>query len=1092
MRDVSSWCRGIEKKLRNDLSGGSLTPRKLLEIELALHLLQRVAPGDTTDAVPALLSGYPFVRGHEMAIANARAILPTLKNPYAWRTILAQYEGAPEHLRGFALEAARMRARRLDVSLASDRFAVFDRTLESRLPHRREQRELADAGTWFLRARAGWTSVRVPEGLLDGRHAGPVHGDLPPPRLSVPPIDADWEELLATARWIDDASRERNLPARDWEGCLRRATLEEWAESPAGFIRARRLRIVRRLHMVGMVSSGKSTLMDVLAVWGARRGLRVVLVVGDVVSAVRRTTLFRQLGLSAAPILGRSNRRRHAERLHRLHAAEGRRSVLDMADPAFDFLSTACGLDALREHETSFDVGQTPCEDFYPAGDDGGPAEGTPRVCPFYAGCQQHEGTRTLTNASIWITTPAALVYTQVPGPTMAERLRYGELVYRTADLVVVDEADQVQVQLDLAFSPHESLFGGSQGSWFDDLEERVGRELRSSRRRPLTDPDVGRWVNALDVARAAGNRIYTLLNQHPALRRWIERRHFTEWSIAAMLAREWSGVADDDESVENEATERFRSQFREFNLHPFGDQSGAPSALVALAQSCLTAPDDLEVRGMLEHWIAELPGITIPKSQFASAAVRLELLLLVAVLANRLELLIRMWRQVELPLHLDGNSVLFHRPPEDFRQVIPDSPMGNQLGFQYLSGEEDTGRGPTGELRFFRCMGVGRWLLLNLHSLFDADGTQGPNVLLLSGTSWSGAAPGHHLQIPVGALLRARQAEVDAIAQSRFEYRPFFDSVTNKPLRVSGNRSPQDRRSSLFKILAHLAGPGRLDRGPSRLDRDLQALPERRRRALLLVGSYVDARAALQDLIQIDPSWRDRAVCLIPDDDDEGAGDEYISTLRRGEVERFGRGSPDVLIAPLMAVERGHNILNEEQRAAVGAVYMLVRPMPRPDDISFPVLFLNRWAVERSTRSVEGERSVAQDGAEFRQEAFDLWRRLLGAPMSWAGLDQETREALTWSQLVSLWQVIGRLVRGGEPARVYFVDAAFAPHSAADAERGDSPTSSILLSLRAVLDPYFTDSSIPSREREIARTLYGPLREALSRLEGVTIDGHV
>ena len=364
--------------------------------------------------------------------------------------------------------------------------------------------------------------------------------------------------------------------------------------------------------------------------------------------------------------------------------------------------------------------------------------------------------------------------------------------------------------------------------------------------------------------------------------------------------------------------------------------------------------------------------------------------------------------------------------------------------------------------------------------------------ILLLSGTSWSGAAPGHHLQIPVGALLRARQAEVDAIAQSRFEYRPFFDSVTNKPLRVSGNRSPQDRRSSLFKILAHLAGPGRLDRGPSRLDRDLQALPERRRRALLLVGSYVDARAALQDLIQIDPSWRDRAVCLIPDDDDEGAGDEYISTLRRGEVERFGRGSPDVLIAPLMAVERGHNILNEEQRAAVGAVYMLVRPMPRPDDISFPVLFLNRWAVERSTRSVEGERSVAQDGAEFRQEAFDLWRRLLGAPMSWAGLDQETREALTWSQLVSLWQVIGRLVRGGEPARVYFVDAAFAPHSAADAERGDSPTSSILLSLRAVLDPYFTDSSIPSREREIARTLYGPLREALSRLEGVTIDGHV
>ena len=31
------------------------------------------------------------------------------------------------------------------------------------------------------------------------------------------------------------------------------------------------------LHLVGMVSSGKSTLMDVLAVWAARKGLHVTI-----------------------------------------------------------------------------------------------------------------------------------------------------------------------------------------------------------------------------------------------------------------------------------------------------------------------------------------------------------------------------------------------------------------------------------------------------------------------------------------------------------------------------------------------------------------------------------------------------------------------------------------------------------------------------------------------------------------------------------------------------------------------------------------------------------------------------------------------
>ena len=1089
MRDTNTWCRSLEKRLRTEWRGVDAMPlRRFLQVELGLFLVVEVCPDIGAEALPPLLTGYPFVLGHDLALSVARVLLAALKNPTSWQAHREQYRALPEQLRGFDLTADGV-VTQLPVTPASERFDVYRRTLSQPLPYRRERLPWAKEGTWRLRTRAGWSSVRIPAGVIPPGSPA-VAGHSLPLRRQVPDIDVRWDELLATARWMDEMGASRGIREGHWERRLRRVRLECFDGAASQFEPSDRLRVSRVLHMVGMVSSGKSTLMDVLAVWAARAGRRTTLVVGDVPSAVRRTTMFRQLGIPAAPILGRHNRRRHAERLHRLNLDERAGSPLDMGDPAFDFLSTACALDALREHEPPFDPGASPCETLHPPvamSDEPADDESQPHVCPFYGACQQHEAARALVDAAIWVATPAALVYTQVPGPISPERIRYAELVYRTQDLVIVDEADQVQVRLDIMFSPSESLFGGVQGSWFDELEERVGRELRASRRRPLSDADVGRWVNAVDVARAAGNRLYALLNQHAALRSWVERRQFTEWSLANSLAREWTGVQPDDEDTA--ATKVLLDLFRTFNTQPFGEPDRTPTPLVALAQRCLTASDDLNVREELRRWIQDLPGLVLAEGKIGQAAVRLELTLLVAILANRLEVIIRMWRQVEIQLRLDGNSVLFHRPPEDFRPVVPDAPMGNQLGFQYLASDADK-NAPAGELRFFRCMGVGRWMLLNLHRLFDADGTQGPNVLLLSGTSWAGEAPGYHVQMPVEAVLRAPQEEVEAIRQTHLEFRPFFDPKTNQAIRVSGAPSPHARSTAVRSILSQLAGQSRLHGGPSLLERDILSLPPGRRRVLLLVGSYSDARQAFQDLLQIQPAWSSRVAFLIPDDEEEGEPLASAGALRRADVERFGRESADILIAPLLAVERGHNILNEEQRAAVGAVYLLVRPLPRPDDMNFAIFSINRWAVERATQLAELPSSVAEAGRALRADAFSEWRRLVATTMSWSSLDRHDRVALSWNQLVTLWQVIGRLVRGGEPARVYFCDAAFAPDSAAGRERGDTKDTSLLVSLRAVLDACFTGDPCDPRDLHVAEALYGPLRDSLSRLEGVKIHG--
>jgi len=108
--------------------------------------------------------------------------------------------------------------------------------------------------------------------------------------------------------------------------------------------------------------------------------------------------------------------------------------------------------------------------------------------------------------------------------------------------------------------------------------------------------------------------------------------------------------------------------------------------------------------------------------------------------------------------------------------------------------------------------------------------------------------------------------------------------------------------------------------------------------------------------------------------------------------------------------------------------------------------------------------------------------------PMRYSTMEDEERDAITWSHLVTIWQVIGRLVRGGSPAHVYFCDAAFAINSAAGDEEGDRASTSLLVGMKRILRPYFAPhSSQPHPESALVQALYGPFYHALKTVGGVT-----
>ncbi|GAB3837342.1 signal recognition particle [Kribbella italica] len=1123
MRSRSDWHQEILSQLSDGWPDDvAVRPGDLLDVELGLRLLERVTPTWTAIDAWTLLGGYPYSdvlaeTGAEqrLMIRRARHYLWDLRRRYEWRRLLSMYLEVPRHLRAYDFGEVDETPVRRDPSRAARRFDVYDRLLTSPPTFVRSALPRAEAGQFQFVARERHYAVTIPAELVpDAPNRG--HDLTAMPAALGAAIEVSWKELEAAARSMDALEQTDGERPNRWTERLQRVELLMRDDAAGRFSRSDAFRVDGLLNLVGMVGAGKSTVRDILAFWAATRsGRHITIVVGDVAETLAIVHQFERLGLSAAPILGQSTRERHIERLHRRVAGTGAASMLQHRHPGFTFLSSACPLDALRGFEAPHPlaIGEAPCgslipvepaEDFAhslassesPEGSRRRPGRAPRRhSCPLWSSCPRHHGARSLVDAQIWVTTSAGLVHSAVPRQLQDENLRYLELVCRRSDLVIVDEADRVQIQLDAAFAPSLTLIGRSPNSWLDQVAGHAVSELARRGRIQLSAREVDDWTGAVNTVTAAANRLYALLINDSGLRGWITEEYFSAHTLHQWLINAWfpeDHSRDDHDQVDPERLEAMRrvgeilDQFRNEPLEMRSADSGdelAPEVnqLVALALELLHAPRGSSIRDRLRSVLLDLVELN---EDIEAHTTRFEFTLILAALHHRLNFMTTLWPRVEAALNLESASnVLSRRPPRDYEPMIPESPMGNVLGFQFRPGERERDGDQSGELSFFRCGGVGRELLMELHNLPAVDDRPGPNVLFMSATSWAGTSSRYHLHAPVGAVLRPHQREVEAVLGTEFRKEFLHWPDSHEPLRLSG-APPEQRGKVLTAMLRQLAEPDRsLTGATSMLEDELAAITDPdRRRVLLLVGSYQEAEQATTYLRSL-PEWKDRVVQLISDDADL----DTLWTLRRGDVAAFGRTGGEILVAPLLAVERGHNIVLPDGRAAIGTAYFLARPHPRPDDISLAVNAINDWAV-RQIRDGTGEfrRAVRSAGSadaaarSFRAKAAKLWNRYLTRQLIWSHLPEEEKNAFTWDQLVVIWQVIGRLVRGGVPARVVFVDAAFSPREAGFRSL-DTPDTSLLVSMRELLAPYFDEqSSRPALDKSLVEALYEPLYRAL------------
>lgn len=1086
MRDYPSWRSSLTDQLVDvsSLYGPMpLPPSQLLDTELILTLFAEYLPGLDPLSAWSVLSGQPLPALEALPIASRRAIavarfrLTSLIGQSEWQQQIECYRSFHSPYPLYWIDGSKITVQ--PTPILPERLEMMQAALrEAPVPRPRTSRYVDKPGRYRFYIDRDPHEVDIPEKVvaLKGKKVWVTPALMTGQRA---PLVIRLNDLVTEAGWMDQHAPPGSAAVQGWRARMEHVRLSCIVSD--GLSPTAELTVDGLFHLIGMVGSGKSTLYTVLAVYLARRGYRVVMVQGDVASLLREQAVFDALKhadaqLMAVPLVGRSTRLMHLNRLHALQT-DRKDDFLHTQHPGFAMLSTVCPLDGLRRDVAPIRPGKEPCTRLYPsATEDETPRER--RDCPLMPVCPIHLPTQQMSSARIWLATPASLLASGPQAPLVPQQMRNTELVMRYADVVLVDEADAVQVQFDDRFSPFEVLVG-RQDAWLDRLGTQVARQVyRPSR--PLVGRNVplDRWLTAHQNTQRTVDRLYRWLRESATTRAWLHETYFTGELLLNRVQTELItyGLPAAPFAEAREAFTRIgigSAQGWAYRTSPSEAWSNA-------VQRELLTSDESACLRELEDWFRTTFHLSeaMEAEKIQEMAHRLLIALLVSVLDRAFRDLVKGWNTAEEFLDLDrGTGGLFYHPSDDLLRLVPEAPMGPVLGFQYYDAENSG----EGELRFFHVRGMGRSLLYRLHDgLQLAEDIAGPHVILTSGTSWAPGSWRYHLHTPPSAILTS-----DGVVLP--EVKCFFDPLpdpenAHQRLHVSGRRLASERIRNLKAMigdLARLRGFG--NHAMSKFDQEFTQIEEHRRRILLIVGSYAEAEAVgemLSATLKTAPG--EDVLTLIPDSDGDPIDARPSDKLVRSMLPQFPQKSARFLVAPLQAMERGHNIL-VGQEGAIGSVYFLVRPYPRPGDPHAAIQRINSWATEYTPTLVNLDAGAA--GKQLREAARARWVRDLQEEDTYKGTEDKT--SLLWTQLVLIWQCIGRLLRGGASARVHFVDAKWAEVSAGLVQgRAETENSSMVAGFRRILTEALNAPS--PADRQIAQLLYGPLAVGLDTIKGI------
>jgi len=938
-----------------------------------------------------------------------------------------------------------------------------------------------------------------------------------------------WKDLLKEAREMDHIDEQLKIERPgNWYHRLRAVALNSVDEEGKFHVKSH-LELDGLKHLVGLPGAGKTTLLMCLLRYLGIRGIKAAVFFPSIEVCRQYLEDLQRYGVATGLLVGRSRetRQRHAHKLAESLATEDPLNGFGISSDSASLFEGVCALPSLTTAPASaFGIFDSFCTNIVQqknASQNSVPldenSEWETYLCPVWPLCGFTRAARELPNATVWLGHVKS-ADTHVPRHTTQFEERYFELIARTFDVVIFDEADRAQQDLDQG-GIAELILSGHDRSFHRQIQRNTLQPIAAGQNAMLQGLDFAQLsIEIAEFERLNVALIHATLQLSEDLRKkfdglllsplriigeWLSPKRisgieddltadpqaqtkdaFCElWESAAVRAFQQRGKLSTGKIPNADAIARTASKYGISTEESTKLHNDLWERMVDwLAQSSLK-----EIAKTVEHISDTLKTIRRPADQ-AEALQVIGLLLPVTftILAFR-----RLVPRLN-DMTADGLMEEIHvakLASSTLLAASPDNILGSLSGVRFVTRKAEVAQSKKAfdvQLQYVLFAGTPRLLIYKLHEwIKNADGTRsGPAVLLTSATSYLPPSPAHHIAVTPEYVLQRQEPERENAPKSHYYFRPIRDGKGEDAplLRFSGENSETIRRTNLEKMVSAL-----LDQviHKSQVARDCSGFDVSdgiSRRAAFIVNSYDQARYLKQFIDATFPAWRDKVIAVVDDLPSSGSTEGYITSSR---VE--GLGDDDrwqILIFPPGALGRGVNVVftsgPRRRDAAIGTLYFLTRPHPPPNDMSLVVSMAARATLDFDLEQ-DDSTSFEQFGERIlkaRARAYKTMGRLLRRPLYSRSLG-EIFEPFTANMAVGLLQTIGRAMRNGCPVQCFFVDRAWAEKTA----RGEQDTekSSMLLQLRQILE---RGVNAKDKREALYSALYGAFLEPLSDIDGI------
>ncbi|MEJ8778825.1 pPIWI_RE_Z domain-containing protein [Pseudogracilibacillus sp. ICA-222130] len=726
-------------------------------------------------------------------------------------------------------------------------------------------------------------------------------------------------------------------------------------------------------HIIGGLGAGKSTYRDVMTYNAVKKkGARVLIIERTVADAYEKANVYRKLGIHVAVI---SSIRRQWYNFEQIITRHQVRSVADIDDElAYKDLTGDC---IIRNLADDFTMEQEN-EPFLPCQQLMEPEKKGVYLCPLAQHCGKYEAMNQMHEAEVWITTEAALLsMTLPPMIDLYERTLY-EAAYDLVDVIFVDEADQTKGMFENKFITEVPLY--IRGNSPTNKLQMDALALSNNERYEPID-EVISWRYMTSHLSHNTEQLYQLINENVHIKEYMARQ------VTYLSRLRYHLVHSLDGSIQMER--ELKEYAKKASYH-----SGEPLSYLGR----LTSKEDK--RSMALSWI-EKHGVQIVSSE--ETYKQIDKLYVYIYLAN-----------IQHALHyIQTNRYMFHKyqlPDHQlvfdqvsaFLPLIRESMTGLKYGF-YLERNDNTT-----QIKLQMYQGMGMDLLYNWHQMYKPlKGTAGPTVIYLSGTSYIKGSPHYHVESAVHWTLSS-VAPLPKVEQFML---PIREEETF--LYVSGQPTSK-RPLALEKMIEALI---------FHIDKELLYWKERgeRRRILLIVNSYQDVEV-VQKALSKQGTLKDNYLVL-----DRRENSLEPKTFHRSKLKDLHKEKEEIFVAPLLAMNRGYNILQtNSNKSLFGSVYFLTRPYPTPNNLPYFVQYLHSLYPQMIQEIKREQLTGVAALRKMRKDSNALFHKMHQEKGTWNYLNESERTVLALFTLIPVWQLIGRLLRGGTDARVFYCDAKF------------------------------------------------------------------